>query len=46
MLPGTEGMSEYRDLGFHTVEALKGSPLVVVVGLAAGGVVALAEALA
>jgi hypothetical protein len=46
VLPGTEGMPEYRDLGFHAVATLKGSPLVVVVGLAVGGVVALAEALA
>ncbi|MER5997761.1 hypothetical protein ABT120_04255 [Nonomuraea angiospora] len=46
VLPGTEGMPEYRDLGFHAVEALKGGPLVVVVGLAVGGVVSLAEALA
>ncbi|WP_157529819.1 hypothetical protein [Microtetraspora niveoalba] len=46
MLPGAEGMAEYRDLGFHAVEALKGSPLIVVVGPAVGDVVALAEALA
>ncbi|MEU6712795.1 hypothetical protein ABZ897_15045 [Nonomuraea sp. NPDC046802] len=36
VLPGTEGMPEYRDLTFHAVAALKGSPLIVVVGLVAG----------
>ncbi|MET7327184.1 hypothetical protein [Nonomuraea sp. NPDC005650] len=46
VLPGTEGMPEYRDLGFHAVAALKGSPLIVVAGLAVGGVVALIEAIA
>ncbi|WP_067474863.1 hypothetical protein [Actinomadura hibisca] len=40
-LPGTEGMAEYRDLGFHLAAAAKGSPLIVVVGLVAGGVAAL-----
>ncbi|GAA2404172.1 hypothetical protein GCM10010191_09820 [Actinomadura vinacea] len=40
VLPGTEGMKEYRDLRFHLVAALKGSPLIAVVGLVAGGVAA------
>ncbi|OUC91600.1 hypothetical protein [Streptosporangium minutum] len=44
-LPGTEGMKEYRDLRFHLVQGLKGSPLILVVGLAAGGAVAAVEAL-
>ncbi|TMS00545.1 hypothetical protein [Nonomuraea basaltis] len=44
VLPGTEGMPEYRDLKFHLVEGAKGSPLIVVVGLVAGGVVAAVEA--
>ncbi|WP_433325277.1 hypothetical protein [Spirillospora sp. CA-294931] len=33
VLPGTEGMKEYRDLRFHLVAALKGSPAIAVVGL-------------
>lgn len=41
VLPGTEGMEEYRDLRFHAVAALKGAPLVVVVALVAGGLAAL-----
>lgn len=41
VLPGTEGMAEYRDLRFHLGAALKGAPLIVVVGLVAGGVSAL-----
>ncbi|MEV0612924.1 hypothetical protein AB0I81_06330 [Nonomuraea sp. NPDC050404] len=45
VLPGTEGMKEYRDLRFHAVAALKGSPLILVVALVAGGAVTAAEAL-
>ncbi|MEV0383651.1 hypothetical protein [Nonomuraea sp. NPDC050643] len=45
VLPGTEGMKEYRDLRFHAVEALKGSPLILVVGLVAGGLTMLTEAI-
>ncbi|SEG24828.1 hypothetical protein SAMN05444920_102336 [Nonomuraea solani] len=45
VLPGTEGMKEYRDLCFHAVEALKGSPLILVVGLVAGGLTTAAEAI-
>ncbi|MFF8285584.1 hypothetical protein ACF06W_23075 [Streptomyces albus] len=41
VLPGTEGMAEYRDLRFHLHAALKGSPLILVVGLLAGGTTAL-----
>ncbi|MFG2891172.1 hypothetical protein [Streptomyces sp. NPDC048248] len=41
VLPGTEGMAEYRDLRFHLSAALKGSPLIVVVGLLTGGICAL-----
>ncbi|MET7873068.1 hypothetical protein [Streptomyces cyaneofuscatus] len=41
VLPGTEDMAEYRDLRFHLDAALKGSPLVIVVGLLTGGVAAL-----
>jgi hypothetical protein len=41
VLPGTEGMAEYRDLRFHLVAALKGSPLIVVVGLLTGGIATL-----
>ncbi|MFC9221463.1 hypothetical protein ACFT8W_11895 [Streptomyces hygroscopicus] len=37
VLPGTEGMREYRDLRFHLIAALKGSPLIIFVGLATGG---------
>ncbi|GAA3093527.1 hypothetical protein GCM10017600_80350 [Streptosporangium carneum] len=44
-LPGTEGMEEYRDLRFHAVAAAKGSPLIVVVGVVVGGVVAAVEAI-
>ncbi|MFE2869451.1 hypothetical protein [Embleya sp. NPDC059259] len=40
-LPGTEGMSEYRDLRFHLVAALKGSPLIVVMGVLGGGIATL-----
>lgn len=40
VLPGTEGMPEYRDLRFHATAALKGSPLIVVVGLVTGGIAA------
>ncbi|MFJ6569952.1 hypothetical protein ACIQNU_21275 [Streptomyces sp. NPDC091292] len=40
-LPGTEGMPEYRDLRFHLGAAVKGSPLIVVVGLLAGGIATL-----
>ncbi|MGW1786853.1 hypothetical protein ACWCQQ_48550 [Streptomyces sp. NPDC002143] len=36
VLPGTEGMPEYRDMGFHLIAALKGSPLIVIIGLVAG----------
>ncbi|MFI7233207.1 hypothetical protein ACIBO5_59395 [Nonomuraea angiospora] len=46
VLPGTEGMPEYHDLAFHAVAALKGSPLIVVAGLVAGGAVAGIEAIA
>jgi hypothetical protein len=46
VLPGTEGMKEYRDLAFHAVAALKGSPLILVAGLVAGGATAAAEAMA
>ncbi|RSN05806.1 hypothetical protein DMB42_28205 [Nonomuraea sp. WAC 01424] len=45
VLPGTEGMAQYRDLRFHAVAALKGSPLIVVVGLATGGVATLLAAM-
>ncbi|MFD7858757.1 hypothetical protein ACFV6B_31430 [Streptomyces microflavus] len=41
VLPGTEGMAEYRDLRFHLDAALKGSPLIIVVGLLTGGIAAL-----
>lgn len=41
VLPGTEGMPEYGDMGFHLAAALKGSPLIVVVGLVTGGLSAL-----
>ncbi|MGW9433027.1 hypothetical protein ACWHA1_34510 [Streptomyces decoyicus] len=41
VLPGTEGMAEYRDLRFHASAALKGSPLIVVVGLLTGGIAVL-----
>jgi len=41
VLPGTEGMAEYRDLRFHLGAALKGSPLIIVVGLLTGGIAAL-----
>ncbi|MBT2214133.1 hypothetical protein [Actinomadura sp. NEAU-AAG7] len=41
VLPGTEGMAEYRDLRFHLTAAIKGSPLIAVVGLVTGGVAAL-----
>jgi len=41
ILPGTEGMAEYRDLRFHLVAALKGAPLIPVVGLVTGGLAAL-----
>ncbi|GIG68456.1 hypothetical protein [Phytomonospora endophytica] len=41
VLPGTEDMAEYGDLRFHLVAALKGSPLIVVVGLVTGGLAAL-----
>ena len=34
-------MAEYRDLRFHLSAALKGSPLIIVVGLIAGGIAAL-----
>lgn len=37
VLPGTEGMKEYRDLRFHLVAAAKGSPLIIIVGLVTGG---------
>ncbi|MGW5413469.1 hypothetical protein [Actinomadura geliboluensis] len=40
-LPGTEGMAEYRDLRFHLDAAVKGSPLIVVVGLVTGSIAAL-----
>ncbi|MFI1380270.1 hypothetical protein [Embleya sp. NPDC020886] len=40
-LPGTEGMGEYRDLRFHLVAALKGSPLIVVMGVLGGGIATL-----
>ncbi|OLT36983.1 hypothetical protein BJF79_06310 [Actinomadura sp. CNU-125] len=40
-LPGTEGMAEYRDLRFHLGAAIKGSPLIVVVGLVTGSIAAL-----
>ena len=46
VLPGTEDMREYRDLRFHAVAALKGSPLILVVGLLTGGVTAGLEAIA
>lgn len=39
--PGTEDMKEYRDLRFHLVAAAKGSPLIGIVGLIAGGIAAL-----
>jgi hypothetical protein len=41
VLPGTEGMKEYRDLRFHLVAAAKGSPLIIIVGLATGSIAAL-----
>ncbi|NSC19821.1 hypothetical protein FM076_00750 [Streptomyces albus subsp. chlorinus] len=41
VLPGTEGMAEYRDLRFHLNAALKGSPVILVVGLLTGGIAAL-----
>ncbi|MFF9899684.1 hypothetical protein [Streptomyces longispororuber] len=41
VLPGTEGMAEYRDLRFHLDAALKGTPLILVVGLLTGGVATL-----
>ncbi|MFD5905888.1 hypothetical protein ACFWHG_30980 [Streptomyces microflavus] len=41
VLPGTEGMAEYRDLRFHLDAALKGSPLIIAVGLLTGGIAAL-----
>ncbi|MFC5749884.1 hypothetical protein [Actinomadura rugatobispora] len=41
VLPGTEGMAEYRDLRFHLVAAAKGSPLIPAVGLVTGGAAAL-----
>ena len=41
VLPGTEGMAEYRDLRFHLDAALKGSPLIVLVGLVTGGIATL-----
>ncbi|MGW2050265.1 hypothetical protein ACWCPF_34595 [Streptomyces sp. NPDC001858] len=41
VLPGTEGMPEYGDMGFHLIAALKGSPLIIVVGLVAGGLAVL-----
>lgn len=37
VLPGTEGMAEYRDLRHHLSTALKGSPLIIIVGLVTGG---------
>ncbi|MEU7484471.1 hypothetical protein [Streptomyces sp. NPDC042319] len=40
-LPGTEGMPEYRDMRFHLHAALKGSPLILIVGLLTGGASAL-----
>ncbi|KUL38896.1 hypothetical protein ADL22_16740 [Streptomyces sp. NRRL F-4489] len=45
VLPGTEGMAEYRDLRFHLTAALKGSPLILAVGLLTGGIAALIAAL-
>ncbi|MEE1792159.1 hypothetical protein PUR28_15495 [Streptomyces sp. BE308] len=41
LLPGTEDMADYGDLRFHLGAAVKGSPLIVVVGLLAGGIAAL-----
>ncbi|WP_282791653.1 hypothetical protein [Streptomyces sp. CC224B] len=41
VLPGTEGMPDYRDLRFHLDAALKGTPLILAVGLLTGGVAAL-----
>jgi hypothetical protein len=41
VLPGTEGMAEYRDLRFHLAAAVKGSPLIVIVGLVVGAIAAL-----
>ncbi|QES38666.1 hypothetical protein DEJ48_39470 [Streptomyces venezuelae] len=41
ILPGTEGMPEYGDMGFHLGAALKGSPLIIVVGLVTGGLTTL-----
>ncbi|MFI1676256.1 hypothetical protein [Streptomyces sp. NPDC020607] len=41
VLPGTEDMAEYGDMGFHLNAALKGSPLIVVVGLVTGGIATL-----
>ncbi|MBB4930626.1 hypothetical protein F4561_001446 [Lipingzhangella halophila] len=41
VLPGTEGMKEYRDLRFHALAAIRGSPLIAVVGLATGGIATL-----
>ncbi|MDT0429223.1 hypothetical protein [Streptomyces salyersiae] len=38
VLPGTEGMADYGDLCFHLIAALKGSPLIIVVGLLTGGI--------
>lgn len=41
LLPGTEDMADYGDLRFHFGAAVKGSPLIVVVGLLAGGIATL-----
>ncbi|MFB7527423.1 hypothetical protein ACFC0C_04070 [Streptomyces sp. NPDC056178] len=41
VLPGTEDMAEYRDLRSHLSAALKGSPLIIIVGLVTGGASAL-----
>ncbi|WP_052849554.1 hypothetical protein [Streptomyces avicenniae] len=41
LLPGTEDMAEYRDLRFHLGAALKGGPLIPVVGLLTGGIAVL-----
>ncbi|MFF9508382.1 hypothetical protein ACF1BU_24755 [Streptomyces sp. NPDC014724] len=38
VLPGTEAMVEHRDLRYHLSAALKGSPLIIIVGLVTGGV--------
>lgn len=42
VLPGTDDMAEYRGLRFHLGAALKGSPLIIVVGLLTGGKAVLA----